>query len=76
MKVQLTCQNVMLCLQIFGGGGEGAAYLPAACRAGEVVWSRGLLKKGEKDKDKTTHAVKTTPLLKVNIKAMIELRLQ
>jgi hypothetical protein len=45
--VQLTCQNVMLCLQIFGGGGEGAAYLPAACRAGEVVWSRGLLKKGE-----------------------------
>jgi hypothetical protein len=41
-----------------------------------VVWSRGLLKKGEKDKDKTTQAVKTTPLLKVNIKAMIELRLQ
>jgi len=26
--VQLTCQNVMLCLQNFGGGGEGAAYLP------------------------------------------------
>ncbi|KAF5839816.1 hypothetical protein DUNSADRAFT_18478 [Dunaliella salina] len=32
--------------EVFGGGGDGAAYLPAACRAGEVVWSRGLLRKG------------------------------
>eukprot|EP00983_Pelagomonas_calceolata_P131610 1161795-Pelagomonas_calceolata.AAC.7 len=32
--------------EVFGGGGKGAAYLPAACRAGEVVWARGILRKG------------------------------